>query len=370
LKALWSFNAMRPAHAIIDLAAIRHNYQVAKKTAPNARAIAIVKANGYGHGAIEVGKTLSPIADGFGVACIEEALELREAGVTNPMLLLEGIFEASEMPLVDKYRFSIAVATQRQLNWLIESTIKQPIDVFLKVDSGMHRLGIEPADAAEAYAKLTACPKVKSIVLMTHYARADEPDLPTTNDQLARFSKAIEGIDAPWSLSNSAGTLVHTSSHRQFIRPGIMLYGATPLGHTHMTDALLRPAMSLRSVVFSIRDLDIGESIGYAGRYVCDRPTRVGVVAMGYADGYPRHAVDGTPVSVDGHRSRIIGKVSMDMLTVDLTDLPHITEGAPVELWGSDVKANEVASHCDTISYTLFTGVTRRVPLRYINRSD
>lgn len=150
---------MRPAHAIIDLAAIRHNYGVAKSTAPKARAIAIIKANGYGHGAVEVGKTLSPIADGFGVACIEEALELRESGVSNPMLLLEGIFEPDEMKLVDQYRFSIAVSTQQQLSWLLSSNIKQPIDVFLKIDSGMHRLGIEPEDAKEAYTKLNACPK-------------------------------------------------------------------------------------------------------------------------------------------------------------------------------------------------------------------
>ena len=361
---------MRPAHAIIDLAAIRHNYRVAKTHAPKARAIAIIKANGYGHGAVEVGKTLSPIADGFGVACIEEALELRESGITNPMLLLEGIFDPEELPLVDKYRFSIAVATQRQLQWILESRLQQPIDVFLKIDSGMHRLGIEPEAAAEAFAKLRACPKVKNVVLMTHFASADEPELPTTNRQFERFQKAIEGIDAPSTLSNSAGTLVHSSTHQQFVRPGIMLYGATPLGHTHRTDQLLKPAMSLRSAIFSIRDLGAGEAIGYAGRFVTDRPTRVGVVAMGYADGYPRHAVDGTPVSIDGHRSRIIGKVSMDMLTVDLTDLPHIKEGAPVELWGNDVKANEVADHCDTISYTLFTGVTRRVPLRYINHQN
>jgi len=361
---------MRPAHAIIDLAAIRHNYSVAKSRAPKARAIAIIKANGYGHGAVDVSKTLSPIADGFGVACIEEALELRESGISNPILLLEGIFDPDELPLVDKYRLSIAISTQRQLNWLLESTLKQPIDVFLKIDSGMHRLGIEPQDTCETYTKLSASPRVKNIVLMTHFARADEPDQPTTNNQLERFNQAIKGIDAPCTLSNSAGTLVHPNTHQQFIRPGIMLYGATPLGHNHKTDILLKPAMSLRSAIFSIRDLEAGEAIGYAGRYICDRPTRVGVVAIGYADGYPREAVDGTPVSIDGHRSRIIGKVSMDMITVDLTDLPHIKEGAPVELWGNDVRANEVADCCDTISYTLFTGVTRRVPLRYINHNS
>jgi len=339
---------MRPAHALIDLAAIRHNYGVAKSTAPHARAIAIIKANGYGHGAIEVGKTLAPIADGFGVAFIEEALELRESGISNPMLLLEGIFDPDELPLVDEYRFSIVVATHQQLNWLLESKIKQPIDVFLKIDSGMHRLGFEPEEALAVYSKLKASANVKSVVLMTHFASADEPEKPTTNNQFDRFTKAIKGIDAPCSLANSAGILAHPSTHQQFVRPGIMLYGATPLGHSHETDALLKPAMSLRSAIFSIRDLAAGEAIGYA-------------------DGYPRHAVDGTPVAIDGHRSRIIGKVSMDMLTVDLTDLPHIKEGAAVELWGNEVSANEVADHCDTIAYTLFTGVTRRIPLRHIN---
>jgi len=357
----------RPAHALIDLDAIRHNYAQAKALSPNSKAIAIIKANAYGHGAVMVGKALSAQADAFGVACLEEALELRESGIENPILLLEGIFEPEELLDVDQHRLMIAVATYRQLQWLLEAKLEHPVDVFLKMDSGMHRLGFAPEETKAVYQQLAQCKHINSVVLMTHFAQADEADTSFTEQQVSCFENAAAHIAAPCALSNSAGILSDAKANQHYIRPGIMLYGATPMGTDHASDALLKPAMSLRSAIFSIRDLPVGERIGYGGRFVCDRPTRVGVVAMGYADGYPRHAVDGTPVWVNGHMSRIIGKVSMDMLTVDLTDLPHIKEGDPVELWGEHVSANLVADHSATIAYTLFTGVTRRVPLRYVN---
>ena len=358
----------RPAHAIIDLDAIRHNYQQAKTLAPNAKAIAIVKANAYGHGAIKVAQALAPQADAFGVACLEEAIELRESGISNPILLLEGVFDADELAMVDQHQLSIAVATQRQLNWLLNAKLSHSLDVFLKMDSGMHRLGFAPEQIQMAYQQLRQCASVNRIIMMTHFAQADANTATVTQQQLQQFQQASAGIDAPCSLANSAGTLAYTQTHQQFIRPGVMLYGATPMGTAHDTHSLLKPAMSLRSAIFSTRDLAAGEAIGYGGRFVCDQPTRVGVVAMGYADGYPRHAVDGTPVWVDGQASRIIGRVSMDMLTVDLTHLPNVQEGAPVELWGQHISANTVADHSDTIAYTLFTGITRRVPLHYINQ--
>ncbi|PWQ94477.1 alanine racemase [Leucothrix arctica] len=358
----------RPAHAIIDLDAIRHNYRLAKATAPNSRAIAILKANAYGHGAIAVGQALAPEADAFGVACSEEALELREAGIKTPILLLEGVFEECEMLLVDEHRLSIAVSTQQQLDWLLNAKLNQPINAFLKVDSGMHRLGFSLEAAPAAYELLSNAPQVNELVLMTHLSHADDPVALITNTQLDRFNNVITGLSNGTSAANSAAVLAHTSSHGQFIRPGIMLYGSTPLGDEHESRQQLKPSMSLRSAIFSIRDIAAGETIGYGGRYLCEKPTRVGVVAIGYADGYPRHAADGTPISIDGHPSQIIGRVSMDMLTVDLTHLPHIKEGAPVELWGSDVTANSVAINSSTIAYTLFTGITRRVPLHYINR--
>jgi len=357
----------RPAHAIIDLDAIRHNYRQAKLVAPHSRAIAIIKANAYGHGAIAVGQALAPEADAFGVACLEEALELRENGIENPILLLEGIFEAEEMLLVDEHSLSIAVSTQQQLDWLLDAKLKATVNVFLKVDSGMHRLGFSPEDANIAYKALSNSPHVNKLVLMTHFARADEPDNPATDLQLAAFKNVGTEQDKNTSTANSAAILAHPNSHGEFTRPGIMLYGATPLGDIHASHQYLKPAMSLRSAIFSIREVAAGESIGYGGRYVCQKATRVGVVAIGYADGYPRQAIDGTPVIVDGHKSQIIGRVSMDMLTVDLTHLPHINTGAPVELWGNQVSANSVADHSSTIAYTLFTGVTRRVPLQHIN---
>jgi alanine racemase len=358
----------RPAHAIIDLDAIRHNYRLAKSTAPHSHAIAILKANAYGHGAIAVGQALAPEADAFGVACSEEALELREAGIENSILLLEGIFEECEMLLVDEHRLSIAVSTQQQLDWLLNAKLKQPINAFLKVDSGMHRLGFSLEAAPAAYEALSNASQVKELVLMTHLSHADEPATLITDSQLDNFNHVIKDLSSGTSAANSAAVLNHSSSHGKFIRPGIMIYGSTPLGDEHESRKLLKPAMSLRSAIFSIRDVAAGETIGYGGRFLCDKPTRVGVVAIGYADGYPRHAADGTPVSIDGLPSRIIGRVSMDMLTVDLTHLPHIKEGAPVELWGNDVTANAVADNSSTIAYTLFTGITRRVPLRYINR--
>ena len=358
----------RPAQALIDLDAIRHNYAQAKRLSPESKAIAIIKANAYGHGAVAVGKALSKDADAFGVACLEEALELRESGIENPILLLEGVFEAEEMLDVDKHKLTIAVATQRQLQWLLDAKLEHPVEVFLKMDSGMHRLGFAPEATEAVYQQLSQCKHVKSVVIMTHFAQADEADRSVTEQQVSRFESAVSHIQAPYALSNSAGILSDAKANQGYIRPGIMLYGATPMGTDHASDSLLKPAMSLRSAIFSIRDLPAGESIGYGGRFVCDRPTRVGVVAMGYADGYPRHAIDGTPVWVNGHMSRIIGKVSMDMLTVDLTELPQIKEGDPVELWGEHVAVNAVADHSSTIAYTLFTGITRRVPLRYINQ--
>lgn len=361
---------MRPAHAIIDLGAIRHNYRQSKVLAPSAKAIAIIKANAYGHGAVAVAKALSPEADAYGVACLEEAMELRDSGITNPVLLLEGIFEPDELQQVDQHDLYMAVATERQLGWLLEAKLKKPVHVFLKMDSGMHRLGFSPADYPAVYARLAACPHVGQVTLMSHFSRADEPDQPTTERQLERISQVNDHLGLNCSLANSAGTLAWPAAANQaYVRPGIMLYGASPLlAPDDPSHGLLKPAMSLRSEIFSVRELAAGEPIGYGENFICDRPTRVGVVAIGYADGYSRHAQDGTPVSINGKPSRIIGRVSMDMLTVDLTDLPDAKEGDPVELWGNEVDVNLVATHSRTISYTLFTSITRRVPLRYINQ--
>lgn len=355
----------RPTNARIDLAAIRHNYRIAKALAPGARAVAVVKANGYGHGAVAVARALQADADAFAVASVEEALELRESGIADPILLLEGVFEPAELPLVDRAGLTPVVHSREQLHWLLQATPARPLHVWLKMDSGMHRIGLPPEQFAAAYAELTSCPHVAVAVLMSHLARADELESAATAHQLDCFERYARAIDAPRSLANSAAVLAWPATHGDWVRPGIMLYGATPLNAPHPHADRLRPTMYLESALISVRDLPAGEAVGYGARFVCERPTRVGVVAIGYADGYPRHARDGTPVAVAGRPSRIIGRVSMDMLTVDLSTIPDARVGDPVQLWGDQVAANAVAAASDTIAYQLFTGISRRVPLRY-----
>ncbi|MGB1254219.1 MAG: alanine racemase [Thiolinea sp.] len=354
----------RPAKARIDLAAIQHNYQLAKRIS-GSKAAAIIKANAYGHGAVRVAQALQNEADAFGVACIEEALELRESGITPQILLLEGVFTPDELVLADRLNMAVALHTPEQLQWLLAARLQNKLNVFLKLDTGMHRLGFSPELAREIYAQLKDCAHVGSVTLMTHFSRADEVNENFTAVQIDRFVAAVKGIEAQSSLANSAGLLAWPAAHGDWVRPGIMLYGADPLDQANQYSAQLRPAMSLESELIAVRELSAGESIGYGARFRCEGQTRVGVVAMGYADGYPRHAKDGTPVLVKGQSSRIIGRVSMDMLTVDLSDIPDAVVGDPVELWGKRVAANDVAAMSDTIAYTLFTGVTRRVPLVY-----
>ena len=357
----------RPARARVDLAAIRHNYRYAKSLATGARAVAVVKANAYGHGAVAVARALAAEADAFGVACAEEAMELRESGIGNPILLLEGMFDPRELDLVDRHGLTPVIHSREQLAWLLNARPSRRLDVWLKMDSGMHRVGLAPADFGDAYARLAGCDHVAGIVLMSHLARADELECPATHDQLERFEAHAGAIRAPRSLANSAAIMSWPQAHGDWVRPGIMLYGATPLPAEHPASAGLRPTMRLESALISIRELSAGEPIGYGARFVCDRPTRVGVAAMGYADGYPRHARDGTPVAVNDRPTRIIGRVSMDMLTVDLSEQPDARVGDPVELWGARIPANAVAAASDTIAYQLFTGVSRRVPVTYID---
>lgn len=355
----------RAATATINLDAIRHNYQLAKSVAPDQRALAIIKANAYGHGAVNVANALIDIADGFGVACIEEAVELREAGINLPILLLEGFFSADELDYISQHDLWCAVHSPSQIDIIAKAELPRPISIWLKMDSGMHRLGLQPAEFKTAFEKLNTLPQVKEVVLMSHFSSADEPELSVTAEQIKVFDAIAADLNAPVSLANSAGTMAHTEARRDWQRPGIMLYGASPFAQSQTIADQLKPAMTLSSEVIAVRDLEPGDPVGYSSTWVCDKPTRVGTVAMGYADGYPRHAKNGTPVYVNGQPSRIIGRVSMDMLTVDLTEIPDAGIGSYVELWGENVLASEVADCCDTIPYTLFTGITRRVHKKY-----
>lgn len=355
---------MRPARALIDLQALRHNYQLARELS-GARTLAVVKADAYGHGAVRCAQALEDQADGFAVACIEEALALREAGIRAPILLLEGFFEADELALIDQHDLWCVVHSQWQIEAVEQAQLSKPLTVWLKLDSGMHRVGLHPSDYQQAYRRLLASGKVSKIVLMSHFARADELECERTAEQLAIFQQAGAGLSAEVSLRNSPALLGWPQVPSDWVRPGIMLYGATPFEQAQELAARLRPVMTLESKVISVRELPAGEPVGYGARFVADRPTRVGVVAMGYADGYPRHAPTGTPVMVDGQPTRLIGRVSMDMLTVDLTDLPQARLGSRVELWGKQVLASDVAMAAGSIPYQIFCNL-RRVPLVYL----
>ncbi|WP_372873808.1 alanine racemase [Pseudomonas sp.] len=359
---------MRPARALIDLQALRHNYQLAREVT-GARALAVIKADAYGHGAVRCAQALQEQADGFAVACIEEALQLRAAGIRGPILLLEGFFEADELALIEQHDLWCVVHALWQLEAIERSSVRKPLTVWLKLDSGMHRVGLPPADYQAAYRRLLASGKVAKIVLMSHFARADELDCPRSTEQLAVFEQARQGLVAEVSLRNSPAVLGwpqldYSERPSDWVRPGIMLYGATPFEQAQAVAAQLQPVMTLESKIISVRELPADEPVGYGARFVTERPTRVGVVAMGYADGYPRHAPSGTPVAIDGQLSRLIGRVSMDMLCVDLSDLPQAGLGSRVELWGKQVLASDVASRAETIAYQLFCNL-RRVPLLY-----
>jgi len=338
----------------------------AKSLAPSSKAIAIIKADAYGHGAIKVAKELNEVADAYGVACIEEALELRESGVDKtPILLLEGMFELNELPLVSKHNLMLVVSNSDQLSWLINAKLKKPIIIFLKYDSGMCRLGFHKDDFMNAINSLKNSNNVSEIILMTHFSKADEPYDIFTQNQIDKFNRIVNSTNYPSSVANSAGIVAWRNSHKNYNRPGIMLYGSSPFSNPKYQKNL-RPAMSLSSVLISIKDFKKGQGIGYGSRFICQHDMKVGVVAVGYADGYSRHANDGTPVYINGVRSRVVGRVSMDMTTIDLTGVPNPNIGDKVELFGDNIAINEVAEYCNTISYEILSKITRRVYKAYI----
>lgn len=346
---------MRPARARIDLDALRHNYRLARER-HRGRALAVIKANAYGHGAVSCARALAADADGFAVAILEEARELREAGIRKPILVLEGVFAGDELAEVERHDLWTVVHHAEQLRMLETARLARPLPVWLKVNTGMNRAGFEPDALHAAWQRLRESGRVGEITLMSHLARADEPQVITTREQIDCFDTATAGLPGPRSLSNSAGVLAWPQAHRDWARPGILLYGADPLPGE---PGGLRPVMTLESEVVAVREVAAGTAIGYGARYRTERPTRVGLVAIGYADGYPRSAPDGTPVTVEGRTARLIGRVSMDMLTVDLTDLPDTGIGSRVELWGREVSVNRVAAGAGTIAYELLCNVKR-----------
>lgn len=346
----------RPSRAVIDLDALRHNYALARQQ-HGGRMLAVIKANAYGHGALRCAQALTGQADGFAVAFLEEALELRASGIRAPILLLEGVFAPSELEAVHQHALWTVAHHAAQLRMIEQSPVAvRQLNVWLKVDSGMHRAGFAPHEAAAAHAQLLASGKVAHITLMSHFACADEPDADMTRAQIATFDGATAGLTGERSLSNSASVLAWPQAHRDWARAGILLYGANPVpGQKHD----LRPVMRLESKVFAERLLQPGEALGYGASFIAQHNTRVGLVAIGYADGYPRSAPTGTPVLVGQQLTRTLGRVSMDMMTIDLSDAPSEGVGSTVELWGNQVAVNTVATQAGTIAYELLCNVKR-----------
>ncbi|MDG1388559.1 MAG: alanine racemase [Halioglobus sp.] len=353
----------RANQARLDLAALRHNLAHARQLAPECKVMCVVKANGYGHGALNVARVFAPMADALAVACIEEAIELRDGGIETPILLLQGVFEAQELIIASQQDFWVMVDNRQHLYWLEQARLPAPVTCWLKIDTGMHRLGVQPEEAAEFHQRLSSCEnRTGELVTCTHFASADELDKPQTTEQLALFESITADLPGPRSAANSSGLLGWPSSHYDWIRPGYMLYGNSPFTATHPNTDTLRPVMTLCSAVISIRNVASGESVGYAANWTAQRPSRIATVSIGYGDGYPRLAANGTPVLINGQRAPLAGRVSMDMITVDITDLDDVKLGDQVILWGEELPVSEVAAHAGTIGYELTTRMPARTP--------
>ncbi len=351
----------RPVQATLNLAALQHNLQVVRRAAPGARVWSVVKANAYGHGIDRIWRALGT-TDGFALLNLEEAVLLRERGWKGPILLLEGFFHADELPLLDSLRLTTSIHSNWQLKALQNARLSAPLDIYLKVNSGMNRLGFMPERVGSVWQQLRAMKNVGQMTLMSHFANGERPD--GIVEAMARVEQAAEGLNCPRSLANSAATLWHPEAHFDWVRPGIILYGASPSGQWHdVATSGIKPVMTLHSEIIGVQTLKRGDRVGYGGRYQASSEQRIGIVAAGYADGYPRHAPDGTPVLVDGVRSGIVGTVSMDMLAVDLTPCPQAGIGTPVELWGSEIKIDDVAAAAGTVGYELMSALAPRVPV-------
>ncbi|HFZ8993183.1 TPA: catabolic alanine racemase DadX [Citrobacter freundii] len=351
----------RPVHASLDLQALKQNLAIVRQAAPDARVWSVVKANAYGHGIDRIWNALAA-TDGFALLNREEAVILRERGWKGPILMLEGFFDADDLPFYDTWRLTTCVHSNWQLKALQNARLNAPLDVYVKVNSGMNRLGFPPERLQTVWQQLRALPNVGEMTLMSHFACAEQPE--GIQQAMRRIEQAVEGLECHRSLANSAATLWHPQAHFDWVRPGIILYGASPSGRWQdIANTGLKPVMTLSSKIIGVQTLKAGERVGYGGRYCATGEQRIGIVAAGYADGYPRHAPDGTPVLVDGVRTRLVGTVSMDMLAVDLTPCPQAGIGTPVELWGKEIKIDDVAGAAGTVGYELMCALAPRVPV-------
>jgi alanine racemase len=350
--------------AIINLSALAYNARTVRELAPRSALMAVIKANAYGHGMLPVARALQPRVDGFAVARFEEAMTLRQQGIDKPVLMLSGRPDHEQLQQCARHSIDIVVHDAATARLIAQSAVTPALGIWLKIDTGMHRLGVAPAQASPIYRLLSASPAVNEIVLMSHFASAEQPHNAATQRQLHCFDATIAGLEGAHSIANSAAIITRPDCHRHWVRPGIMLYGANPLGEA--AAPTLRPVMTLRSQLLAVRDIDAGDSVGYNHTWTAPAATRIGTVAIGYGDGYPRHAGNGTPVLVNGKRASLVGRVSMDTITVDLGAQTDARAGDEVILWGEGLPVNDVAVHAGTIAYELLTRISGRV--RYIYR--
>ena len=351
--------------ATIDSQALRHNLGVVRRLAPRSRVLAVVKADAYGHGIVGTANALTG-ADAFGVARLNEALTLRAAQISRPIVLLEGAADAEQLAHAAQHDLQMVVHSIEQLDMLEQATALSRFDVWLKIDTGMNRLGFRPEQFASALDRLQRCPAVRSIKLMTHLASADVPDSLSADDQINSFLSLTNGRALERSIANSAGIIRHTEARVEWVRPGLMLYGISPLGEQSTQELGLRPVMTLSTALIAVREAKRGEAVGYGALWHADRDSRIGIAAIGYGDGYPRTMRNGTPVLVDGRQAETVGRVSMDMIAIDITHLSDARVGSEVVLWGKGLPAERVAPFADTIAYELLCRVNERVAVKRV----
>ena len=351
------------AYAVLNLDAVQHNLAKVRSCAPGAKVMALVKANGYGHGMLRMAEALQN-ADAFAVARVDEGIRLRKAGFNNRIAVLEGFTCAEELDELLHYQLDAVVHSFTQLEIFEARTEQRQISVWLKLDTGMNRLGFKSKDFNAVYQRLSRCPIIKQpISLMTHLANADDKNDDKTLKQISLFNETVAGFSGERSIANSAGILGWKQSLTDWVRPGVMLYGISPFPDSTGEQLGLKPIMELHSQLIAVKQIEKGDAVGYGGSWTCEKPTTLGVVAIGYGDGYPRYAKTGTPVLVNGKRVPLVGRVSMDMIAVDLESQPDAKPGDPVILWGESLPVEEIARYADTIPYTLVCGVTQRVQI-------
>lgn len=349
--------------AIVDTSALRHNLARVRDVAPASKVLAVIKANAYGHGIVPAAVALAA-ADGFAVARLEEGIALRAAGLRHRVLLLEGVFAAGELDQAAHHGFDVMVHDAAQLALLDHYRGDARFKAWLKIDTGMNRLGFRPEQVPGALARLEACTAIAGpLTLVTHLACADQPDGQVTRAQLDLFDRLTAGVPGERSIANSAATLCCARARCDWVRPGLMLYGVSPLPDRSAADLDLKPAMSLVTRVIAVKQLSPGERVGYGGEWRAERATRIAIAAAGYGDGYPRNTGSGAPLLVNGRRATLAGRVSMDMIAIDVTDLPAVSVGDPVTLWGDSVPVEDIARAAGTIPYELICNVSQRVHL-------